>query len=129
MEVNTQRIHETTTKSGDVADKTTQITNTVDLTQHRTNVLERVVWFVVSVIEALLVTRLVLALLGANVTNTFADFIYTTSNMFVSPFSNLFSYDNYVYGVSRFEGYTVVAMLVYLLAAVGIVKLVTLNRK
>ena len=129
MEVNTQRIHETTTKSGDVADKTTQITNTVDSTQHRTNVLERVVWFVVSVIEALLVTRLVLALLGANVTNTFADFIYTTSNMFVSPFSNLFSYDNYVYGVSRFEGYTVVAMLVYLLAAVGIVKLVTLNRK
>jgi hypothetical protein len=59
----------------------------------------------------------VLALLGANTTNGFAQFIYNTSHPFVAPFFGLFNYNNIQYGVSRFEVYTLVAMAVY--AAIG----------
>jgi hypothetical protein len=40
----------------------------------------------------------------------------------------LFNYHNYTYGTSRFEVYTLVAIVVYSLIAWGIAKLVTLNR-
>lgn len=72
--------------------------------------------------------RFVLSLLGANTTNAFADFVYNVSRPFVAPFFSLFSYDNYSYGVSRFEIYTLIAMAIYALVAWGVVKLATLNR-
>ncbi|HET6864223.1 MAG TPA: hypothetical protein VFH37_03455, partial [Candidatus Saccharimonadales bacterium] len=81
--------------------------------EHPQNVLDRVIWFVAGVILILLAFRFVLSLLGANTTNGFANFIYTTSHPFVAPFFSLFKYNNINYGVSRFEVYTLFAMLVY----------------
>jgi hypothetical protein len=97
--------------------------------EHDRNVFERFVWYVAGTIIVLLGLRFLLALLGANTTNAIADAVYSFSKIFVAPFFNLFSYDNIQYGVSRFELYTLVAMIFYALVAWGLVKLVNINRK
>jgi hypothetical protein len=74
----------------------------------------------------LLAFRFVLAALGANPNNGFADFIYSASHPLVAPFFNLFGY-NLDLGVARFEIYTLVAMAVYWVIAWGIARLVTLT--
>ena len=89
--------------------------------------LARIVWYVAGVLLALLAFRFVLAALGANPNNAFADFIYDVSHPFVAPFFSLFGY-NLQYGVSRIEVYTVVAMAVYALVAYGLAELATLRR-
>ncbi|HVW22947.1 MAG TPA: hypothetical protein VHB51_00455 [Candidatus Saccharimonadales bacterium] len=90
-------------------------------------VAARAIWWIAGVILVLLGFRFVLALLGANPSNGFANFIYTTSHPFVAPFFGLFSYDTRL-GVSRFEIYTLIAMAVYAVIAWGLARLVTLNR-
>ena len=92
------------------------------------NVLTNAIWFVAGVILILLGFRFVLALLGANPSNGFANFIYTTSHPFAAPFFGLFSYRSQ-YGISRFEAYTLVAMLVYLVAAWMLTALININRR
>jgi hypothetical protein len=87
----------------------------------------RVVWYIAGILLVLLALRFVLALLGANPNNGFANFIYDVSHPFVSPFFSLFGY-HLSYGVSRFEIYTLVAMAIYALIAWGITKLLTINR-
>lgn len=84
-----------------------------DTYNHGANVLSRVIWLVAGVILLLLGFRFVLSLLGANPSNSFANFIYDTSHPFVAPFFGLFNYNNIQYGISRFEVYTLVAMGVY----------------
>jgi hypothetical protein len=86
----------------------------------------RVIWYIAGVLLVLLAFRFVLALLGANPSNGFANFIYTASHPFVSPFFSLFGY-NLHYGVSRFETYTLVAMLVYAVIAWGLARLATIG--
>ena len=92
------------------------------------NLAARIVWYIAGVLLALLAIRFILALLGANRANGFANFIYTTSHPFVAPFFSLFNYD-LRYNVAHFESYTLVAMAVYALVAYGIAKLVTINRR
>jgi hypothetical protein len=92
------------------------------------SVAERIVWLIAGIIITLLAFRFVLALLGANPGNSFANFIYTTSHPFVAPFFNLFNYDYIDDGIGRFEVFTLVAMAVYAIVAAGIARLVTLNR-
>ncbi len=128
MNEDTQKITETTTQSGDTVQKTTNISDSQDNKAHQRNVAERVVWFVSGVLLVLLGFRFALSLLGANTTNAFANIIYDMSHPFVAPFFSLFGYDNYSYGVSRFEVYTLVAMVVYGVVAWGVAKLVTLNK-
>lgn len=77
---------------------------------------ERIVWFVAGILLVLLSFRFVLALLGANPANAFANFIYTVSHPFVAPFFSLFGY-RLQYGVTRVEVYTLVAMAVYAVVA------------
>lgn len=91
-------------------------------------VAARVVWYIGGVLLTLLAFRFVLALLGANQSNAFANFIFNVSHPFVAPFFGLFGYD-IRYGVSHVETYTLIAMAVYALVAYGIAKLVTINRE
>lgn len=90
-------------------------------------IAKRIIWFIADAILILLAFRFVLALLGANPANDFANFIYNVSHPFVAPFFGLFSYTQQ-YGVSRFEIYTLVAMLVYLVIAWGLSRLIDLGR-
>jgi len=88
--------------------------------------LARIIWYVTGVLLVLLAFRFVFTLLGANPSNGFANFIYTTSHPFVAPFFNLFGY-NLRYGVSHFEVYTLVAMAVYGLVGWGLARLATIS--
>lgn len=124
-----QTVRETTTHRGNTVQKTQEVHDPVAADEHTQNVAERIVWFVAGVLLTLLAFRFVLSLLGANTTNAFANFVYDASQPFVSPFFSLFSYDDYQYGVARFELYTLIAMAVYGVIAYGIAKLVTLNRR
>lgn len=111
------------------AARTTEVIDRPDVTRaDNQNVAARVVWFIAGVLLALLGLRFLLALLGANQANAFADFIFTTSHPFVAPFFSLFNYD-LRYGVSHFESFTLVAMAVYALVAYGIARLLTINRR
>ena len=93
---------------------------------HDQNVAVRIIWYIAGILLVLLAFRFVFALLGADPANGFANFIYSTSHPFVSPFFGIFNY-NLRYGVSRFESYTLVAMVVYSLIALAISKLLTIN--
>ncbi len=89
----------------------------------------QVVWFIVGIIIAFLALRFVLALLGANLANGFASFIYTLSDPFVAPFRGLLQVGEFQAGVSRFELETIIAILVYALVGWGIASAVRLGSK
>jgi|SRR5579871_3452935 len=91
--------------------------------------LANVIWFVFGVLMILLAFRFIFELLGADPNNAFANFIYVTSHPFVAPFFGLFHYSVIQTGVSRFEVYTLVAMLVYGLIAWALASLVTINQR
>lgn len=89
----------------------------------------QIIWYVAGVIVTLLVVRAILALLGANLENAFANFIYVLSDPFVAPFRGLLQVGEFQAGVSRLEIETLLAALVYTLIAWGIAKAVELARK
>ncbi len=91
------------------------------------NLATRIIWYITGVLLVLLAFRFVLALLGADPNNGFANFIYSASHPFVAPFFSLFGY-NLHYGVSRFETFTLVTMAVYAILAFGLDRLVTINQ-
>ncbi len=127
-----QHLRQTTLHDGDAAQTTKEIRETTDdyavTDAYGQSMAERVIWFIAGIIMALLALRFVLSLLGANPGNGFANFIYDTSHPLVSPFFNLFNYNVIDYGVSRFELYTLFAMIVYAIAAWILAELVTLPR-
>jgi len=110
-----------------VATTGSEVHEVTTATPTASTVIARVIWWVAGVILALLAVRFILALLGANPGNGFANFIYTTSHPFVAPFFSLFSFNQRL-GVGRFEIYTLVAMLVYALVAWGLARLATLGQ-
>ena len=89
-------------------------------------VAQRIVWYMVGFIIALLLMRVVLQLLGANQGNGFVDFIYAFSGIFAAPFFGIFSYEP-AYGQSVLELSTLVAMVVYGLIGWGVAKLFVLG--
>lgn len=89
---------------------------------------QRIVWYIGGALLILLALRFILALLGANRANQFADLIFSLSAPFVAPFFGLFAYEP-VYGQFAFELGTLVAIAVYAALTAGIAKLFTLNRR
>jgi len=49
----------------------------------------RLAYFIVVLIEALVITRIVLTIINANPENAFASWILSTSSMFVDPFEGI----------------------------------------
>ncbi|NCU42191.1 MAG: YggT family protein [Candidatus Moranbacteria bacterium] len=86
----------------------------------------QILWFLLGILEALLVFRFILKLLAANPSAGFTHFIYVTSNPFIEPFVNVFTMTT-VEG-SIFEWTTLLAMLVYGLVGYGISKLLLMSR-
>ena len=107
------------------------VTRAVD-TQSRDehiNRAARIVWFIVGIVVAFLVVRILLALMGANLENQFANFIYSVTDLFVVPFRGLLQVGEFQAGVSRFELETVVASVVYILIGWGITAAIKLLSK
>jgi len=96
----------------------------VDENLRRTNIRRRITnitYFVLSVLEVILLLRLFLRLLGANEASGFVSFLYNLSHIFVAPFNGIFN--DQALGRSVFETSTLVAMIVYALLAWGIISL------
>ncbi len=125
--------HTRTTVTKDSADPDTTVTTTradrsVEEEPVSGSVLAaRVVSYLLGVIEVVLAFRFVLALLGANRSNDFAQLVFNLSYPFVQPFFGLFGYTP-SYGNSHVELYTLVAMAVYAIIAWGIISLIRLPR-
>lgn len=86
----------------------------------------QVVWYVLSVIEGLLAIRFIMRLLQANPEAFFTSFIYALSDLFTAPFVAVFK--NSVAEASVFEWTTLLAMLVYWLLALAIIKLFIMSK-
>ncbi len=81
----------------------------------------QIVWYILGIIEILLVFRFFLKLLAANGGAGFTSFIYGATHALAAPFINVFRI-SYADG-SVFEWTTLLAMLVYYIVALGIVRL------
>jgi tetrahydromethanopterin S-methyltransferase subunit F len=89
-------------------------------------IARRVIYYIAGVIVALLALRIILLLLGANQGSPFVDFVYNVSAIFAWPFYGIFSYEP-SYGRSTLEISSIVAIIVYVLVAMGVAKLFTLT--
>ncbi|MBC7459252.1 YggT family protein [Candidatus Saccharibacteria bacterium] len=129
MQNDTQDASEVTTTSSDNVQKSTESYDSRPESDYSRNVLAKIIGFITGITLVLLTLRFLLSLLGASTANVLTNFVYNISLPLVAPFFTLFNYNEYVYGVSRFEGSTLVAIVFYGLVAWGIAKLVTLNRR
>lgn len=86
----------------------------------------QLVWYIVGFIEVLLIFRFVLKLLEANPSAGFSAFIYGFSYFFVAPFQSVFKVSQI--GGSKFEWTTLLAMFVYWVVALGIIKLFLIGK-
>ena len=86
----------------------------------------QVIWYILDVVEALLLFRFILKLLGANPYAGFTNFIYSVTYPFAEPFLNVFN-SSHVAG-DTFEWTTLLAMLVYWLVAWGIIRLLLMGK-
>ncbi len=120
----TTEVRETNVQAGDTnvqrqtVTKSTQTSGVV--------VAQRIIWFFVGVIVALLALRFILLLLAANRDAGFVDFVYTVSSLFVAPFVGIFGEPTY--GQSVLEVSSILAVVIYALIGWGLVKLLTLTR-
>lgn len=89
----------------------------------------RIVWFIVGIVVVVLLVRVVLALIGANLENQFANFIYVVTDPFVAGFRGLLQVGQFQAGVSRLELETIVAAVIYTLIGWGFVSAIRLLSK
>ncbi len=87
----------------------------------------QIVWYILGIIEALLAFRFVLKLLGANPAAGFTDFIYGVTYIFATPFLAVFRSSQIISG-SIFEWTTLLAMVVYWLVAIAIIRLFLMGK-
>lgn len=84
----------------------------------------QIIWYILGVMEILLVFRFVFKLLGANPATGFTSLIYSTTGLMVSPFRGIFPVA--AAGGSVLEWSTLIAAFVYLCVAWGLVYLLDL---
>ena len=86
----------------------------------------QIVWYILSVIEILLVFRIILKALDANTAAWFTSFIYGITNPLASPFLKVFSVTQIQWNI--IEWTTLLAMFVYWVIAIGIINLFLMGK-
>lgn len=86
----------------------------------------QIVWYILGIVEILLLFRFVLKLLAANPGASFTSFIYGVTYIFASPFLSVFRITR-IEG-SVFEWTTLLAMFVYWIIAIGIVRIFLIGK-
>lgn len=86
----------------------------------------QIIWYLFYVIEALLIFRIVLRMIGANPDAVFTQIIYTLSYPFAFPF--LYVVDSTRVAGAVFEWTTLIALVVYWILAWGIVRLLVMGK-
>ncbi|MBA3679462.1 YggT family protein [Candidatus Saccharibacteria bacterium] len=130
MEVN-REVSKQQTDGGEVlSEKTTTTptpqTNNQTTTQNSVFKVQYLVYYVLGLVEILLVLRLVFKLLGANAESGFVSMIYSVTAILIAPFTAIFPVTT-TQGVTTtavLEPATIIAILVYALVAWGISALV-----
>lgn len=84
----------------------------------------QVIWYILGLIEVLLVFRIMLKALGASYSSGFVNLIYAITDPLALPFAGIFGLT--VTQDSVFEWSTIVACFVYFLVAFGLVELIQL---
>jgi hypothetical protein len=87
----------------------------------------QIIWYVLGIIEVLLAFRFILKLLAANPAAGFSSFVYGITYIFATPFLAVFNNTHIVDG-SVFEWTTLLAMAVYWIVALGIIKLFLMGK-
>jgi len=87
---------------------------------------EYLIYYIFGALEVLLAFRLVLKIMGANISSAFVGFIYGLSGIFIMPFEGIFrrGVSEGLETASVLEPATLVAIIVYAFLGWGIVKLV-----
>ena len=90
---------------------------------------ESLVYYIFGALEILLAFRLVLKIAGASMASAFVRLIYGISRFFVMPFEGIFRRfsSQGLETTSVLEPSTLVAIIVYAILAVGIVKLIRIS--
>jgi uncharacterized protein YggT (Ycf19 family) len=86
----------------------------------------QIVWYILGILEALLAFRFLLKLAGANPYAGFTQLVYGITYPFAEPFLDVFRIT--VVQGKIFEWTTLLAMVVYWLIAVAIVRLFVMSR-
>jgi hypothetical protein len=88
--------------------------------------VEYLVYFFFGALEILLVFRFILKLMGANIFSAFVGLIYGLTGVFILPFEGIFHQASTqgLVTTAVFEPQTIVAIIVYAVLAIGIVKLI-----
>lgn len=120
-------IKETITTQGNTDDSVVNVSTTKEATTSQT--VEYVVYFFFGVIEVLLAFRLILKVMGASISSFFVRFVYSITGIFILPFEGIFrrGFAQGVETTSVLEPSTLVAIIVYVVLAWGIVKLVRIS--
>ncbi len=85
----------------------------------------QIIWYILLALEIVLGFRFFLKLLGANTAAGFTQFIYYISSPFADPFVNVFRATQLA--GATFEWTTLLAMFVYLVVALLIIKLLVMG--
>src|SRR5260370_35528335 len=97
-----------------------------DENQRRANIryrITRVTYFLLGVLEVILLLRFLFRLLGANQGNDFVMFLYSLSHVFVVAFNGIFN--DPAFGNSDFETSTLIALVGYALLDLDILSFVS----
>ncbi|MCB9813166.1 MAG: YggT family protein [Pseudomonadales bacterium] len=79
----------------------------------------QIIWYIVGLVEVLLVFRFVMKILGASQSSSFTNIIYSITTPLTQPFTGILGV--YTFGNSIFDWSTVIAGIVYLCVAWGLV--------
>jgi hypothetical protein len=92
---------------------------------------QRIIYYILGVLEVLLVFRFIFKLLGANPQSSFISLIYTLTGALLAPFFGIFKpfVTKGIESQSVMEPATLIGLLVYALIAWGLVQLLELRRK
>ncbi|MFA5932603.1 MAG: YggT family protein [Microgenomates group bacterium] len=84
----------------------------------------QVIWYILGVIEVLLTFRVVLKMLGADISSTFVSLLYTITDPLALPFRGIFAISADQGAILEWS--TFVAMIVYALIGYALVQLMQL---
>ena len=90
--------------------------------------LEKAILLIFSLIELVIVLRIVLLLLAARQGNDIVQFVYNVSDIFVAPFRGMLRIDEVQAGVIAFDFAAVVALIGWLILEVIVIAIVRLFR-
>lgn len=124
-----QTVTETITTQGHIASPVAVSPPKIEATNAQTG--EYVIYFFFGLLEVLLAFRLVLKVMGASVASGFVRMVYGVTGLFILPFEGIFrrGFTQGLETTSVLEPSTLVAIIVYIILAWGIVKLLRISSK